>query len=45
MVKMGSSALNIWGDQLNEWDVIKSLAKVVEILEKSYLMIFDLHQY
>ena len=36
---MGSSTLDIWGDWLKEWDAIKSLAKVVEILEKEFPMI------
>ena len=31
---MGSSALNIWGDWFKEWDVMKSLANVVEISEE-----------
>ena len=31
---MGSSTLSIWGDWLKEWDAMKSLAKVVEILEE-----------
>ena len=31
---MGSSTLGIWGDWLKEWDTMKSLAKVVEILKK-----------
>ena len=30
---------------LNEWDVMKSLAKVVEILEKKFLMISYTHYY
>ena len=36
---MWSSTLDIWGYWLKEWDSIKSLAKVVEILEKEFLMI------
>ena len=36
---MGSSIRDIWGDWLKEWDVMKSLAKVVEILEKEFPMI------
>ena len=36
---MGSSALGIWGDWLKKWDVIKSLAKVVKISKKEFLMI------
>ena len=36
---MGSSTLGIWGDELKEWDTIKSLAKVVEISEKEFWMI------
>ena len=31
---MGSSTLGIWGDWLKEWDVMTSLAKVVEISEE-----------
>ena len=31
--------LSIWGDQLKEWDAMKSLAKVVEISEKDFPMI------
>ena len=36
---MGSSALDIWGDRLKEWVAMKSLAKVVEVLEKEFSMI------
>ena len=36
---MGSSTLGIWGDWLKEWDTMKSLAKVIEILEKEFSMI------
>ena len=36
---MGSSALDIWGDWLKEWDAMKSLAKVVEISEKDFSII------
>ena len=42
---MGSSALSIWGDFLKEWDAMKSLAKVVEIPENEFPMIFYMHQY
>ena len=42
---MGPSTLNIWGDWLKEWDVMKSLAKVVEISEKEFPMISYKHQY
>ena len=38
-MKMGSFALSIWGDWLKEWDAMKSLAKVMEILEKEFPMI------
>ena len=34
VIKMGSSTLGIWGDWLKEWDAMKSLAKVVEILKE-----------
>ena len=33
-MKIVSSPLNIWGDWLKEWDVMKSLAKIVEISEE-----------
>ena len=39
MIKMGSSTLGIWGDWLKKWDVMKSLAKVVEISKKEFSMI------
>ena len=42
---MGSSTLGIREDQLKELDAIKSLAKVVEILERSSSMISYSHQY
>ena len=45
MVKIGSLSLGISGDRLKEWDIIKSLAKVVKILEKFFLMISFLYQY
>ena len=35
---MGSSIFGIWGDQLKEWDAMKSLAEVVEI-SKEFSMI------
>ena len=35
---MRSSALNIWGDWLKEWDAMKSLAKVLEISDKEFPM-------
>ena len=31
---MGSSTLDIWGYWLKEWDAMKSLSKVLEILEE-----------
>ena len=34
VVKMGSYVLNIWEDWLKEWDVMKSLAKIVKISEE-----------
>ena len=34
VIKMGSSTLGILGDSVKEWDAMKSLAKVVEILEE-----------
>ena len=34
VVKMQSSALGIWRDWLKDWDVMKSLAKVVKISDK-----------
>ena len=43
--KIGSSALSIRGDQLKELDAVKSLTKVIEILEKLLLMISSSHQY
>ena len=36
---MGPFALNIWGDSLKEWYVMKSLAKVEEISQKEFSMI------
>ena len=42
---MESSALDIWGDWLKEWDAMKYLDKVVEISEKEFPMIFYSHQY
>ena len=45
VIKIGSSTLGIWGDWLKEWDVMKSLAKVVKISKKEFLMISYLHQY
>ena len=42
VVKMGLSILSIWGDWLKEWGVIKSLAKIVEILEE-FPMISYMH--
>ena len=42
VVKMGSFAIDIWGDWLKEWDAMKSLAKVVEISEE-FLMISYTH--
>ena len=42
---MGSFALGIRGDQLKEWDAVKSLAKVVEILKKLFSIISYSHQY
>ena len=45
VIKMGSSALDILGDWLKEWDAMKSLAKVVEISEREFSMIFYMHQY
>ena len=39
VIKMGSSTLSIWRDWLKEWDAMKSLAKVVEILKKEFSMI------
>ena len=39
VIKMGSSALGMWGDWLKEWDWMKSLAKVLEISEKEFPMI------
>ena len=35
VIKIESSTLSIWGDWLKEWDVMKSLAKVVEISKES----------
>ena len=40
VVKMGSFALDIWGDWLNKWDVMKTLDKVVEILEEFSMISF-----
>ena len=34
VIKIESLALGIWGDWVKEWDVMKSMAKVVEILEE-----------
>ena len=41
---MRSFNLIIWGEWLKEWDAMKSLAKVVEILEE-FLMISCMYQY
>ena len=41
---MGSFSLYIYGDGIKKWDVMKSLAKVVEILEL-FSMISNMHQY
>ena len=45
MIKIGSSALSIWGDWLKEWDAMKSLAKVVEILKKEFSITSYSYQY
>ena len=45
MIKMGSSALGIRGDRLKEGDVVKYLAKVIEIFEKLSSMISYLNEY
>ena len=42
---MRLSTLGIRGDQLNEYDEVKSLEKVVELLEKLFLMISYSYQY
>ena len=42
---MGLSTLGIWGDWLKKWDEMKSLAKVVEISDKEFQMIFYMHEY
>ena len=42
---MGSSILDIQGNRLNEWDAMKSLGKIVEILEKEFSMISYMYQY
>ena len=39
VVKIGSSTLSIGGDWLKKSYMVKSLAKVVEILEQLFLMI------
>ena len=44
VVKMNLYALNIWRDRFKEWDVIKFLAKVVEILEEVSI-ISSMYQY
>ena len=44
VVMTWSSALSILEDWLKEWDEMKSLAKVVKILEE-FLMISYTHQY
>ena len=36
---MGSSTLGIWRDWLKEWDAMKSLAKVLEISEREFMII------
>ena len=33
------------GDWIEEWDSVKSLAKVIETLEKVFLMIFSMNQH
>ena len=45
VVKMRSFGLGIWEYWLEEWDAMKSLAKVMKILDKEFLMIFYTHQY
>ena len=45
VVKMGSLALGIRGDRLNEWYVVKYLAKVIKILDKLFLMNYYTHHY
>ena len=45
MVEIKSSALIIRGDRLKERDVVKSLAKIVDIIEKLFSVISYLYQY
>ena len=44
-LKMILSPLDIWRDWLKEWDAMKSLAKVLEILENKFLIILYMYQY